>query len=147
MKFVRLSKKAVKKVVKKRSRGARGKNMTAEEQRTIRTMYHDNGERVVDIAQHFGRDKSAIYRVLFHQFQGKGPGRPRVLSKEQVARLVDKTKELTKKAAGKSDVTKAQVRRSARCKASVKTIQRRFKEQKFTYHTYKEMILLSAEDK
>ena len=64
MKFVRLSKKAVKKVVKKRSRG---KNMTAEEQRTIRTMYHDNGERVEDFAEHFGRDKSAIYRVLFHQ--------------------------------------------------------------------------------
>ena len=74
-------------------------------------------------------------------------GVARVLSKEQVARLVDKTKELTKKAAGKSDVTKAQVRGSALCKASVKTIQRRFKEQKFTYHTYKEMILLSAEDK
>ena len=64
-----------------------------------------------------------------------------------MARLVEKTKELTKKAAGKADVTKAQVRRSARCKAPVKTIGRRFKEQKFSLHPYKEKILLSAEDK
>ena len=76
MKYVRLTKKDLKAAMK-RARGARGPNMTAEEQRTIRTMYHDNGERVEDIAEHFERDRSAIYRVLFHQKQGKRPGRPR----------------------------------------------------------------------
>ena len=65
-------------------------------------------------------------------------------------RLVKKTKELVQKAETKTpkrDVTKKQIKRSGRVKASLRTISRRFKEQKITFAPYKEKILLSADDK
>ena len=46
--------------------------------------------------------------------------------------------DLSKKAGAKKDVTKSQVKRSARRKASARTICRRFKEKKVKFGPYKE---------
>ena len=65
-------------------------------------------------------------------------------------RLVKKAAELAQKSEKKSPkrgVTKAQIKRSGRVKASLRTISRRFKERAVGFKPYKEKILLSADDK
>ena len=127
--------------------GKRGPNMSEEIKRTIRRLYHDLGENVTEIAHQIGRHQSAVWKILFKAKRKSRPiGRPRVLNGAQIDNLIAKTKELKKKADGKRDITKKAVKRSARCKASVRTISRRFKDRKFAFKPYKEKILLTVED-
>ena len=73
----------------------------------------------------------------------------RSLSTAQVDRLVQKTRELVRKSEHKTpkrDVTKAQIKRSSRVKASLRTIGRRFDERKVTFGPDKEKLVLSKED-
>ena len=131
--------------------GPRGPNMSEEAKKLVRDMYHEHGDKPEDIAEKFKRDQSTICRILFTAKKKPAViGRPRKLSAAQVDRLVNKTKELVRKADKKSpkrDVTKAAVKRSARVKVSLRTIERRFKERQISFRPYKEKILLSAEDK
>ena len=129
----------------------RGPNLSEEAKVLIRSLYHDHGEEPSEIGEKLGRDQSTICRILFTARKKPGKvGRPRALSDAQVDRLAKKTQELVQKnekRTPKRDVTKKQIKHSARVKASLRTISRRFKERKITFGPYKEKILLSADDK
>ena len=47
--------------------GKRGPNLTEEERKVVRMMYHDQGEEIPEIANFFNRDQSCIHKVLFRK--------------------------------------------------------------------------------
>ena len=74
---------------------------------------------VTKIARAVGRNKSTVYKALSTE-PGQRPrrGRPELLSKRDVDKLVKVVRALVKKAGARLEVTLAMVRRSARVKTS-----------------------------
>jgi hypothetical protein len=47
--------------------GKRGPNLTEEEKKVVRMMYHDQDEDIETIATYFSRNRSCIHKVLFRK--------------------------------------------------------------------------------
>ena len=117
------------------------KSFAEGDMESLGKMYHEDGVSPGDIADHFDRYQSCICRILFEEKKkAKKIGRPQKLSPEQVDRLIKKKEQLVEKANAKYDITKARIVRSARCKASEKTVARRFKEREVKFSPHKEKI-------
>ena len=107
--------------------------LSSEEQRLAKQWYSEDKLGPGEIAQLLRRDKSTITRLVVKQLPRKKQGRPRVLSEADVDFLERRLHELIVKSMGKYHVTAAMVKRSARCKASVKTIQLAFRQRRIFF--------------
>ena len=107
--------------------------LSSEELRLAKKWYFDDKKKPAEIADLLGRDKSTLTRALVKQVPRKKQGRPRVLSEADVDFLERRLDELIVKSMGKYHVTAALVRRSARCKASVKAIQLAFRKRRLFF--------------
>ena len=80
---------------------------------------------VTKIALAVGRHKRTAYRCLQKEWEQLPRGRPQMLRANEVSKLMKVMRLLAKKANGEKEVTLAMIKRSARCKFSGSTIQRR----------------------
>ena len=120
--------------------------LSSEELRLAKKWYFEDKKKPGEIAVLLGRDKSTLTRTLVKQVPRKKQGRPRVLSEADVDFLERRLDELIVKSMGKYHVTAALVRRSARCKASVKAIQLAFRKRRIFFRKLREKPLLTEDD-
>lgn len=138
--------KAKKKVMKKMKRKA-WKKLSADEIRLATEWYKKGkGKAPSEIATLLGRDKSVLTRLLVKQVPRKKQGRPLGLTGSQVDFLVRRLDEMIVKANGRYHVTAAMLKRSARCKASVRVIQDALHKRKIYFRKMREKPLLTEED-
>ena len=120
--------------------------LSSEEQRLAKKWYWEDSKTPGAIAKLLGRDKSTLTRLLVKQVARKKQGRPRALTEADIDFLERRLHELIVKSMGKYHVTAAMVKRSARCKASVKAIQLAFRKRRIFFRKMREKPLLTADD-
>ena len=120
--------------------------VSPEEQRLAKKWYWEQQKNPREIADLLDRDKSTITRLLVKQVHRKKQGRPRALSEADIDFLERRLHDLILKSMGKYHVTAAMVKRSARCKVSVKSIQLAFRKRRIFFRKKREKPLLTEDD-
>ena len=125
-----------------------GTSLSSEEVRLAKDWYVNEGLAPSAIALRLKRNKSTLTRILYAKGARKqrGRGRKQILSAAQVDVLVDKLKEMIKKANGKHEVTMYMLKRSTRCKASERTIRDRLHERDIYFYGMREKPALTEQD-
>ena len=120
--------------------------LSAEEQRLAKKWYWEQNKKPGEIADLLDRDKSTLTRFLVKQAPRKKQGRPRVLSEADIDFLERRLHDLIVKSMGKYHVTAATLKRSARSKASVKSIQLALRKRRIFFRKMREKPLLTEDD-
>ena len=106
------------------------------------------GLPVTKIALAVGRNKTTVYKALSTD-PGQRPrrGRPELLSRRDVDKLVKTLRALVKKASARVEVTLAMVRRSARVKASERCVRTALQKRGIRFRRLRSKPLLTREDR
>ena len=119
--------------------------MSPEEVRLAKQWYSE-GSKPSEIAFRLGRDKSVLTRLLVKQVPRKKQGRSNALTAAQVDLLVRRLDELVVKADAQYAVTVTMLRKAAKVKASVKTIQRAIHARNIYFRKLREKPVLTPDD-
>ena len=98
--------------------------MSSEELRLAKLWYDEDGKAPLEISQPLRRDKSTITRHVVKRTHKNRDGLPRSLTESEVDALESLLEKMIKKANREYEVTLEMHRKEAKCRASVKTIQR-----------------------
>ena len=108
--------------------------MSSEELRLAKLWYDEDGKAPLEISQLLRRDKSTITRHVVKRTHQKRDGRPRALTESEVDALESLLVKMIKKANREYEVTLEMLRKGAKCRASVKTIQRELHKRNIYWH-------------
>ena len=100
------------------------KKMSSEELRLAQQWYDEDGKSPLEISELLRRDKSTITRHLVKRTPKKRDGRPRSLTASDVDALESLLVSMIKRANRQYEVTLEILRKEAKCRATVRTIQR-----------------------
>ena len=120
--------------------------MSSEELRLAKLWYDEDGKTPLDISQLLRRDKSTITRHVVKRTEQKRDGRPRALTESEVDALESLLVKMIKKANREYEVTLEMLRKEAKCRASVKTIQRELHKRNIYWHAMREKPALTQVD-
>ena len=119
--------------------------MTSDEKRIARDM-HERGFIPKHIADHLGRDRSTITRLLAQVGPPPRQGRPEALSDVQVARAIRVMEKMIADADGEFEVTVTMVRRRARLRCHDRTLSERLHKMGVYFRKLREKPVLTADD-
>ena len=122
------------------------KKMSEDEIRLAKSWYTNDNTPPSEIAARLGRDKSVLTRLLVKQSPRKKQGAPPKLTEAKVDFLVKRLNELIVKADCKYTVTVSMLKRSARVKASEKTIQTALHGRNIYFRKLREKPTLTSDD-
>ena len=105
-----------------------------------------HGETPLEISQLLRRYKSTITRHVVKRTEQKRDGRPRALTESEVDALESLLVKMIKKANREYEVTLEMLRKEAKCRASVKTIQRELHKRNIYWHAMRAKPALTQVD-
>ena len=120
--------------------------MSGEELRLAKQWYDEDGKTPLEISLLLRRDKSTITRHVVKRTEQKRDGRPRALTESEVDALESLLVKMIKKANREYEVTLEMLRKEAKCRASVKTIQRELHKRNIYWHAMREKPALTQVD-
>ena len=123
-----------------------GRAMSEEEQRLVKEWYVQDSIAPSEIASRLKRDKSTITRFLNMRKPRKKLGRTAKLTEAQIDALESKLTELIDKAAGEYEVSMSMLKRSARVKASVRTMSRALHARNIYFRPMRAKPVLTEQD-
>ena len=108
--------------------------------------WYVDGTTTAEIAERLGRNQSTITRLLVKRVARKKQGRRAILTSAAVDKLEAKLEAMIEKANGRYEVTVAALRRSARAKASCRTILDALHGRGIYFRRLREKPVLTEED-
>ena len=119
--------------------------MTPDENRIARDM-HARGSIPSHIADHLGRERSTITRLLSQAGPSPRQGRPQAISDAHVARAVHVMEDMIAEADGEYEVTVSMVRRRARLRCHDRTLSQRLHQKGVYFRKLREKPILTPDD-
>ena len=120
--------------------------MTTAEIALAKKWHVVDGESPREIAIRLGRNKSTLTRLLVQRKARKRPGRKEMLGAAAVDKLQNKLEGMIVKADSKYEVTVSMLKRSARCKASPRTMLNRLHERGVSFRPLRQKPVLTPTD-
>jgi hypothetical protein len=120
--------------------------LSKEEIRLAWMWYKDDKKTPRQIADLLHRDKSTMTRLLVQEVERQTDGRPPILDKQMVDKLVRTLEAMIRKAKGEWPVSTGMLRTRLRLKCCEKTILKALHSRKIWWHTMRQKPLLTDQD-
>ena len=120
--------------------------MTPDEKRLAREMHFDRGMQPVQVAKCLGRGLSSVCRLLAQKKAPKPIGRPKILSKERVDKLIELLKKMVDDAEALHEVTMDMLMRRSRIKACRRVVADALHLRGYYFRDLREKPILTPED-